>query len=117
MEHELIEVEDRGWQALVAGRGPEFYDEVCTDDAVMVFPGGMVLDRAAAVEGLRQAPPWARYRLSDQRVLPLGADAAVVVYRAEAQRPGEDTYRAAMASTYVRAGGSWRLALHQQTPA
>jgi hypothetical protein len=117
MDDELIALEERGWEALAAGTGADFYDEVCTGDAVMVFPGGLLLDRAGAVQGLREAPPWAGYELSDRRVLRLGDDAGVVVYRAEAHRAGEETYRALMASTYVRDGGTWRLALHQQTPA
>jgi len=116
MQRELLDLEERGWQALAAGRGPEFYDEVCAPDAVMLFPGGMVLDRDDAIEGLRQAPPWASYELTDARVVPLDDDAAVVVYRATAQRDGDEPYRAAMSSTYVRRGGEWRLAVHQQTP-
>jgi hypothetical protein len=116
VEHELLALEERGWQALAAARGPAFYDEVCTEDAVMVFPGGMVLDRDDAIEGLRQAPPWSTYDLADMRVLPLDDAAAVVVYRATAQRDGDRPYEAAMTSTYVRRGGEWKLAVHQQTP-
>ena len=116
MDDELIALEERGWEALAAGEGADFYAEVCRDDAVMIFPGGMVLDRDGAEKGLRDAPPWVRYQLSETRVLRLGEDAGVVVYRAEAQRDGEEPYRALMTSTYVRDGGAWRLALHQQTP-
>jgi hypothetical protein len=116
MRRELLELEERGWRALVDGNGPDFYEDVCTEDAVMLFPGGMVLDRDDAIEGLRQAPPWATYELSDTRVVPLDDDAAVVVYRVTAQRDGDEPYRAAMSSTYVRRGGAWKLAVHQQTP-
>lgn len=116
-DRELIDLERRGWEALAAGDGAAFYEEVCTDDVVMVFPGGMLLDRSAAIEGLRQAPPWARYELSDERVVPLGDDAAAVVYRAEAQREDDEPYRAVMASAYRREAGRWRLAVHQQTAA
>jgi hypothetical protein len=116
MERQLLDLEERGWHALVAGTGPEFYEDLCTDDAVMLFPGGMVLDRDDAIEGLRHAPTWATFELSDARVVPLADDAAVVVYRATAQRAGEEPYRAAMSSTYVRRGDEWRLAVHQQTP-
>ena len=116
MEHELIDLERRGWEALAAGNGPGFFAEVCTDDAVMIFPDGLVLDRAAAVEGLRAEPPWASYELSDERVVAVGDDAGVVVYRAVARREGDEPYRAAMASTWVRRAGRWRLAVHQQTP-
>lgn len=116
MDDELIALEERGWEALAAGEGADFYAEICRDDALMVFPGGMVLDRDGAEKALRDAPAWARYHLSETRVLRLGDDAGVVVYRAEAQRDGEDPYRALMTTIYVREGGAWRLALHQQTP-
>jgi hypothetical protein len=117
-DHELIELEQRGWAALAAGEGAAFYDEVCADEALMVFPGGMLLDRQGAVEGLRDAPGWASWEMADARVLPIGdgTTAAAVVYRATAQRSDEPPYRALMSSTYVRQGGSWRLALHQQSP-
>jgi hypothetical protein len=117
MNDELIALEERGWEALAAGTGAALYAEVCTDDALMVFPGGMVLDRDGVVGSLRDSPPWAGYDLYDLRVVPLGDGAGVVVYRAEARRDGEEPYRAVMASTYVRVGGRWRLAMHQQTPA
>jgi hypothetical protein len=116
MENELIALEEEGWRALAAGEGAGFYAEHCTDDALMIFPGGMVMDRDAAVQGLRDAPGWAEYTLADWRAAPLGDDAGVVVYRAEARREGEAPYVALMSSTYVRDGGTWRLALHQQTP-
>jgi hypothetical protein len=48
-------------------------------------------------------------------VLELTDGCAVVAYRATARRGGTD-YTALFNSTYVRARGSWRLALHQQTP-
>jgi len=50
------------------------------------------------------------------------ADEAVIVVRGwcsvatSASRRGETTYEAAMSSVYVRRGGRWQLALHQQTP-
>ena len=86
MENELIALEEEGWRALAAGEGAGFYAEHCTDDALMIFPGGMVMDRDAAVQGLRDAPGWAEYTLADWRATPLGDDAGVVVYHAEAAR-------------------------------
>ena len=65
-------------------------------------------DKQFGLEGLPGA-------LSDERVLPLGDDAAVVAYRATATRD-DVTYTALFNSTYVREAGEWRLAVHQQTP-
>ncbi|UPL11790.1 hypothetical protein [Microbacterium sufflavum] len=52
-------------------------------------------------------------RTSEER---LGTDAAAIAYRFEGRR-GAQTYTADMVSTYVRDGGRWLLAVHQQTPA
>ncbi|HEX6472344.1 MAG TPA: nuclear transport factor 2 family protein [Streptosporangiaceae bacterium] len=111
----LLELEERGWQALSAAGGADFYQHILTDDAVMVLPFG-TLERDACVESIRQAPPWASYEIADPKVVMLGHDSGLITYRAEAQRPGEPTYRAMMTSVYVTRGGHWRLALHQQTP-
>ena len=41
----------------------------------------------------------------------------VVLYRVVAQRSGQEPYAATISSTFVRREGSWKLAVHQQTPA
>ena len=52
----------------------------------------------------------------DNPAIPLSPDdSALVAYRATARRDGT-TYQALVASTYVREGGAWKLAVHQQTP-
>ena len=66
---------------------------------------------------MEQAPPWATFELIDPRVIELTDDSGVVVYRAKAQRAGEESYSAMMSSTFVRRDGRWLLAFHQQTPA
>jgi hypothetical protein len=112
---ELLDLEEKGWQALAAGRGAEFYDAFLTDDAVMALPVG-VIERDAVIEGLRQGTPWAEYEMSDARVLILDEDNAIVVYVVRAVRPGEPPYTAAMSTTYVRVDDEWLIAFHQQTP-
>ena len=115
---ELIELEDRGWQALSSdpATATAFYDRVLDDAVVMLLPGGLRLDDRAAVVAAMGGPPWTSYRLEDPQVLPLSVDTAVVTYGAVARRPGSPPYSALMSSVYVRRPGGWRLALHQQTP-
>jgi hypothetical protein len=117
-EHtDLVELERSAWQAL-ASSGEDaaaFYERVLADRVLMLLPGGLVIDdRAQVVDSMRGAP-WDEFELSDERVVPLGDDGAVVAYRARARR-GDSAYEALFASTYVREGDAWRLALHQQTP-
>jgi hypothetical protein len=113
--HELEVLERRGWDALSGPSGAEFYEEHLADRGVMVFPG-TVLDKHAALEAMRGAEPWSDYRLEDVRILEVGDDVGVIVYRAHARRGAQPPYEAVMSSTYERRDGTWRLVLHQQTP-
>jgi hypothetical protein len=114
---ELIELERAAWEALATSGddAAEFYETVLAPQVVMLLPGGMVLDdRHQVIDSMRGAP-WTSFELSDERVLELTADSAVVAYRATASR-GDHQYTALFNSTYVREARTWRLALHQQTP-
>lgn len=117
MMGELIELERRGWQALAGGgdAATMFYRSVLRDDAVMLLPGGVRIEGRDRILTSFAAQPWQTFRLDDVRVMPLGADAATVVYKATAQRRGMPAYAALISSTYVRER-DWKLAVHQQTP-
>ena len=114
--NELLEIEHAGLHALSnAGTAEPFYAEVLAKDVLMLFPGGMVIyDREQVIHSMRDAT-WDSFEVSDERVFRLSDDTAVVAYEAVATRGG-DEYRALFNSTYVREGGAWKLALHQQTP-
>lgn len=113
---ELIELEQRGWEALTGHGGAEFYDRLMSQDAVMVFASGS-LDRAASIDAIRNADPWQEFHLESATVIRPAPNVGVVVYRATAKRAGAAEYRAWMSSTYVRQGDAgWRLVLHQQSP-
>lgn len=118
VDEELVQLERDGWQALVegGGTGADFYERVMADDGVMLLPGVGLLDKAGAVEGIRQALPWSWFEIQDARVIHVADDVAVVAYAVQAQRDSQPVYEALMSSTYARRGGAWRLALHQQTP-
>jgi len=86
----------------------------------MVVPGPPPLDRAQALDAAAQSEGgagWASHEIHDgARLLRLGHDVASITYRATAVRDGQDPYHALFTSVYVREGGAWKLALHQQTP-
>lgn len=111
----LLDVERRGWDSLCASRGGRFYGELMTAGAVMVLVNGMVLDRETIRSSLDGSPAWDRYEIDDAQVVPVGADAAALVYRARAERAGEAPFVALMSSVYVTVDGQLRLALYQQT--
>jgi hypothetical protein len=109
-------LEEEGWKALSEGLAAEFYEREMVEEAVMVLPMPVVLDKAEAVAAMSQAQPWASFRIQEPQLIRLGPDSAALVYRATAEREGSPPYRALMTSTYVRRSGAWKLALHQQTP-
>jgi hypothetical protein len=111
---ELEELERRGWEALSGPGGAAFYQDLMADDGMMVFPGS-VMTKAEAVAAIRAAPPWRRFELGDVRIGG-GADSALIVYTATAEREPGTVYNATMSSVYVRRDGGWRLLLHQQSP-
>jgi ketosteroid isomerase-like protein len=115
MGHELLDLEEAGWQALSGDGAATFYREVLTDDAVLVVPG-MIVDGTDFVGSLGEATPWAGHRIDDARVVEMTPDCAGVVYHVVAQRTGEPEYRALVTSIYRRVESAWKLAFHQQTP-
>lgn len=86
-------------------------------DGLMVLVNGAILDRDAVVASLDSAPAWDSYELTSEKLLPLSAGAATLVYRATAHRGEEQPFHAIMSSTYVDIDGVARLTLYQQTAA
>jgi hypothetical protein len=112
----LTALERRGWDSLCAGTGHEFYGDLMTENGLMVFPGGMILDRDQVVTALADSPPWLRFEIHDERLVET-TDGAALVYLASAWRSADEPpFEAAMSSVYVKNAGRWRLALYQQTP-
>lgn len=114
-DDELVALERRGWDALSGSQGADYYGRVLSADAMMAFPFG-VIDRAQALEAIAAAPPWTSYDITDPRVVRLGEDAAVVVYRVIARREGRPALTAVVSSTFTRRDADWLLAFHQQSP-
>jgi hypothetical protein len=112
---ELRRIECAGWRALCEARGAEYYGRLMTDDGLMILAGGTVLDRAGVERSLRGAPAWDDFSITGERIVPLGGDAAALVYEARALREGEDPFAAWMTSVYRLVDGAPRLALYTQT--
>jgi hypothetical protein len=116
-QDDLLELEHQGWRALSTdgAAAAAHYEEVLAAEVLMLLPGGLVVDdRQEVIDSMRGAP-WDDFDITDEWVIELDADTAVVAYRATARREDLE-YDALFNSTYVRERGSWRLALHQQTP-
>ena len=113
LEETLFELERQFW--LRAG-DVDFYAEELTDDAAMVFPAPFgVLDRDAVLDAIGSSANWTSVTMEERRLVALTDASAAVAYRATGVR-ADARYTTYAASVYVRRGGAWKLALHQQTP-
>lgn len=114
----VLDLERAGWEALCDGTASSFYGQLMAPGGLMVLANGQVMTRDEVVDALAAAPPWARYEMSEHRLVPLGDDAVALVYTASAQRDLADPpFVGAMTSVYVAnpGGDGWHLALYQQT--
>jgi hypothetical protein len=113
-----LDLERSAWKALTTSGevAAKFYDGILAKEVLVLLPGMAVDRRSTVVDSMHQAD-WTSFELSDERVLDLTEESAVVAYRVEARRADGSRYEALLNSTYVQEGGDWKLALHQQTPA
>ena len=110
MNDDLWQLEKRFWLD-----GAEFYEARLADGAVLVlpFPAGL-MGRDSAIDAIRQAPRWQEVVFHGTGETRRGGT-AVLSYRAEAWRAGDETpYRAVCASTYVEDKGTWLMMSHSQ---
>lgn len=114
---ELLDLEHQGWKSLCNSTGADFYGQIMTSDGVFVLAHGQVFDRQTVIDSLNDAPPWRSYDITDERLIVLSDDQAILVYTGRAYRDeNEPAFIALMSSVYTRQEGTWRLALYQQTP-
>lgn len=112
----LIACETAVWDALVAG-------DATADTAALsagflgVYPDGFA-GRDEHAAQLSDGPTVARYHLSDARVMPLGADHALLAYHARYLRVGRDTSEEMFVSSiWQRCDDGWKNVFSQDTPA
>ena len=115
---QLVQLEEDSWSALSSGSDASraFFERVLDDDVVMLFPGGMVMDDRDAILDSIGGQPWKWFRIESAHTIVQSETAAILTYRATAQREGDEEYSALVSSGYRNTAGSWRLCFHQQTP-
>ncbi len=112
LEDHLLRLERKFWT-----QGPQFFERNLAYAAIMVFPEPVgVLTRDQAVASLGRQERWSKVLLQEHRLLELSDRAAILTYKATAERPNGEPYVVLASTAYLRDGGSWKLAFHQQTP-
>jgi hypothetical protein len=114
---DLITIERTLWE-----NNAELYHDRYSAESVLIFPGVGRIDREKAVAAIRnenvEGRAWAEVRFDDVDGRWITTDAAALItYMATARwNYASSASRTLCASVYVRVGGSWRVAFHQQTP-
>jgi hypothetical protein len=112
----LVACETRVWEALVAG--DQAADAAALHPAFLgVYPDGFAT-KADHIAQLAQGPIMQSFALTKCRVMSLGADHAVLSYRAEFLRCGQDLPEAMfISSIWKRRARDWVNVFSQDTPA
>ena len=117
----ISDLEDQTWKALTIS-GADLLPFL-TSDCTMQLPFGLSIT-SSSTPSIRDTMtsdafiPWSQYRLSDVKVVPAGADGAVIGYKVKADREGEK-FRALICSVWRKQSGGesgWKMCFHQQTP-
>ena len=114
---DLVTIERTLWE-----NNAEIYHERYSPEALLIFAGVGRIDRDTAVAAIRkenaEGRAWAEVRFDDVDGRWIKSDAAALItYMATARWNYESSgSKTLCASVYVRVGGSWRVAFHQQTP-
>jgi hypothetical protein len=116
LQDQLLAIERRLWT-----NDAPFYEANLLDEAVLVFAETGVITRDVAVAGIRtenaEGRRWEHVEFNNIRFVRMAADVTLMTYQVSARWAHEVSTGSALAtSVYVRRGGEWKLAFHQQTP-
>jgi hypothetical protein len=94
-----------GWK----NQDPAPNEAIIADDFHSFWPdGSRHVGRPTAQQMSEQPIAW--YKLSELRVVPVGADAALVTYFANIKTPGNDTeFHMAVGESWVKRNGRWLI--------
>lgn len=113
---DILARETKVWEALVAG-DPAADGAMLTPDFLGVYSSGFS-DRAGHMDELSEGPSMAEYRLSEARLMHLGAGRALLAYHAAYRKPEAIEWEAMyISSIWELRGDEWLNVFSQDTPA
>jgi hypothetical protein len=95
--------------------GANYYDQYITNKAVFVFPG-MRLGKEDGVSAADQAPRWDELDLTDEKLVEVSEDVAVLTYHTRAKRKRQKPYAGNITTVYRLEDGEPKMVFHQHTP-
>src|SRR5699024_6717715 len=109
-KEQLLKIEKGFWF-----EGAEYYHKHIATKAIFVFPG-MRLSKNDGVAAADDAPRWDKLKLSDEQILNITDEVAVLTYHATGQREGQEPYSGNITTVYRLKDGKPRMIFHQHTP-
>lgn len=110
---DLLKLETQFWTG-----DADFYREHLDDNCLLAFAemAGVMgkEDIARMVE--KDPPQWSDLKFEDKDMIEPADDVAILSYKASGKRGTGAAYNAVVSSGYVKRGGEWKMAFHQQTP-
>jgi hypothetical protein len=118
LEHALLGRLGEFIDAIGAGYAA-FFERNLTDDARLIFPGaGNTYTKAQCVASMADHAPYVKYDLSDPTIVHIGDSTAVLTHHATVMNTADEKPKSIVVATVlVQENSTWRLALHQWTPA
>jgi len=93
-----------GWK----NQDPEPNNAIIADDFNSFSPDGSRHVGRPTVQQMAEQPITA-YKLSQLRVVPVGADTALVTYFADVTTPGDNVFQMAVGEVWVKRNGQWLI--------
>ncbi len=115
----IIALEKQAWEAWKT-KDAKFWDGYLHDKFLGIGADGVALDKAATIKANTDPKTIVKnYALAYEEVVPLGADAALLTYRAQQDyttngKPGPKEVWSAC--VYVRDGDKWKEAMYKELP-
>lgn len=118
LEHALLGRLGEFLDAINAG-DTAFFERNLTDNAMLIFPGpGNTYTKQQCVDSMSDHPPYVKYDLADPKIVHMGESTAVLTHHATVMHTADEKPRSIVVATVlVHQEGTWRMALHQWTPA
>jgi hypothetical protein len=113
MQNELLKLEKQFWSG-----DADFYREHLDDECLVVFTDAAgVMKKEDIAQMVKKDPPnWSDLKFEEKGIIEPAKGVAVLSYQASGKRGSGSRYKAMVSSGYVKRGGEWKMAFHQQTP-
>jgi hypothetical protein len=112
LEQDLLTLEKGFWT-----EDANYYREHVDDQCLLAFTEMAGVRSNEDIASMRGGSNWKNIDLDEKGFVQLSDDSVLLTYEVHAQRKtGDEPYAAIVTTAYVKRGGEWKMAFHQQTP-